>query len=138
VAVSLISPSYGLVIPSKSYNGMLETPYDVANRFPYSTISPMLRSENSTVPIQPRRLTRLPKSIPKKQNYSVPSPSLRISRSKLPYPAESAKKRARLLLGSLNRQNCFAKVLCGLGARPPTTKTDLVNDYVYLMEELMV
>lgn len=46
--------------------------------------------------------------------------------------------RARFLVGSLTRQNCFSKVICGLGARQPSTKTDLLNDYVYLMNELLV
>jgi hypothetical protein len=71
----------------------------------------------------------------------LPNSRSKFSKRKLRTPhktPESAKNRARLLLGSLNRQNCFAKVLCGLGAREPTTKTGLLNDYVYLMEELVV
>ncbi|OXA46723.1 hypothetical protein Fcan01_18329 [Folsomia candida] len=49
-----------------------------------------------------------------------------------------SRREARLIIGALDRKTCFAKVLCGLGSKEPTTNTDLINDYAYLVGELVV
>lgn len=49
-----------------------------------------------------------------------------------------SRREARLIIGALDKKTCFAKVLCGLGGKEPTKNTDLINDYAYLIGELVV
>jgi hypothetical protein len=51
---------------------------------------------------------------------------------------DDKKRDARTIIGTLSGQSCFAQMLCGLGSKEPTDNTNFINDYAYLLGDLLV